>query len=236
MLTFSHDGSRPSSPSPNDDDVGRSLSFDSFSDVVLPRAKKGERRLLSLHACADIGALMETLSPLLSFLRHNLSSPFHEDSDERLMSKNYFNGGSMFPPHQIEIGTSVVFRTKREKKFEHSEGGVVQCTPGFGPERRYRVIEDELQSGLIIEQLRFEKDPFLNDSVDNNREYNVELTVVYTMLLPDGTLEVEVPPEAIVTSSAPMIPFQSKQDMQLSLHSGNRLQCTSAHMVQVNVI
>lgn len=232
---FRHDltsDSRPSSPR-DDEHVVRSQSFDSFPDpLITPRVKRNDHSSAVDKAHFVIGVLLEVLVPMLTFLRHMLPSPFVIDTDNRAENRSCFDGGSMILPPVLVIGSSIVYRTKREVVLLGDRESGDKDSLDKRASEKCAVVEEGLAMGTVIE-IRNVSEISVDDTRNTYGSYSRQITV-YTILLSDGTIEDGVPVEAIVSARVPLIPFQPRQESN-SQHTRRNIHCTSVHLVQVYV-
>lgn len=220
--------SRPSSPR-EDERLGRSQSFDSFSETfTTPRTKKHERNSASKKTHSAIAVMLQILVPMLSHLRHVLPSPFIGDAENK-KDRKCFNGGSILVPSVLVAGTSVVYRTKREFLLSDKLKSL-QDPLSKPPAAGQSVVDYDLEIGVIIE-MRTIMDTLYDDCM-NTYDGTERQVTLYTMLLRDGTVEDGVPTESIVSASAPIIPFLTRRDFHCKLTQKSS-SCTSSHMIQV---
>lgn len=221
--------SRPASPR-DGDRLGRTQSFDSFSETFIsPQSKKYDLGSVSDKTYIAVGVLLEVMVPLFSFLRHSLPSPFFGDVENKMETKKCFGGGSIVVPSWLTAGTSVVYRTKREKFVSQNGEQGAEGQTGKRSVAQYSVVEDELEIGIILE-VDHVLDVLVDDS-KSNYDGHGRRSIVYTMLLLDGTIEDGVLSESVVSACAPVIPFLPRQEIHRL--SPVKTRCTSAHLVQV---
>lgn len=204
--------------------------------MLSPGEKKAYTQSLPEKFFKAIGAILSCLEPLLSNLRRMLPSPYCADRGEHGDPLCY-NGGNINHTGRLVVGTTVVYRTKQETFIPHqgADSDYYQLgAAGRGGqgsmEAGHYAVEDVLRQGVIVEELTVGNQMNVSSGTPFAKHESAFHSIVYTILLLDGTIEDGVPPEAIVGNSFSLVPFETKSESHPVPKPSS---CTSASLVQV---